>query len=119
MKLIKILAAALMFVLCLIQLGPALILIPAVAWMYYAGESLSATVLLVFAVVALTMDNFLRPILIRKGAHLPLLLILIGVIGGLVTVGLLGIFIGPTVLAITYTLLEAWLREGEEADFGG
>jgi predicted PurR-regulated permease PerM len=107
---------ALMFILCLAQLGPAPVLIPAVIWMYYAGPALWATVLLVFTLVAMTMDNFLRPVLIRRGADLPLLLILAGVIGGLVAIGLLGIFIGPTVLAIAYTLVNAWMAEDEEVE---
>lgn len=102
---------ALLFVLCLVQVGPALVLIPAVVWMYYVGDTGWATVLLVFSVVALTMDNFLRPILIRRGADLPLLLILAGVIGGLIAFGILGIFLGPTILAIAYTLLNAWMAE--------
>ena len=103
-----------MFVLCLAQIGPGLVLIPAVAWMYYAGDTLWATVLLAFTIVAMTMDNFVRPLLIRKGADLPLLLILFGVIGGLIAFGLLGIFLGPTVLAIAYTLLNAWVAESDE-----
>lgn len=107
---------AVIFVLCLAQLGPALVLIPAVIWMYYARDPLWATVLLVFSIVAMTMDNFLRPILIRRGASLPLALILVGVIGGMIAMGLLGIFLGPTVLAIAYTLLNAWMAEGDEAN---
>ena len=55
------------------------------------------------------MDNFLRPILIRKGADLPLLLIFAGVIGGLLAFGLIGIFVGPVVLAVADTLLNAWI----------
>jgi predicted PurR-regulated permease PerM len=109
------LLTALMFMLCLAQIGPGLVLIPAVVWMYYSGETLWATVLLAFTIVAITMDNFLRPLLIRRGADLPLLLILFGVIGGLIAFGLLGIFLGPTVLAIAYTLLNAWMAEDEEA----
>ena len=61
------------------------------------------------------MDNFLRPILIRRGADLPLLLILVGVIGGLLAFGLLGLFLGPVVLAITYTLLQNWIAEAGES----
>ena len=61
--------------------------------------------------IVATMDNFLRPILIRKGADLPLLLIFAGVIGGLLSFGLVGLFIGPVVLAITYKLLHAWIDE--------
>ena len=106
-----VLLTALMFVLCLIQLGPGLVLIPAVIWMYYSGSTLGATVLLLFAIVAMTIDQFIRPILIRRGADLPLLLILAGVVGGLIAFGILGIFIGPTVLAVAYTLLNAWMQE--------
>ena len=57
------------------------------------------------------LDNVLRPILIRRGVDLPLLLIFAGVIGGLIAFGLIGIFVGPVVLAVTYTLLEAWINE--------
>ena len=106
---------ALIFVLCLIQLGPGLVMVPAVIWMYYSGDTLWATVLLVFTIVAATMDQFIRPILIRRGADLPMMLILAGVIGGLIAFGILGIFIGPTVLAVAYTLLNAWMAEADEA----
>ena len=91
-------------------------LIPAVVWMYHAGDALWATVLLVFTIFAAAMDNVLRPFLIRKGADLPLLLILAGVIGGLLATGLLGIFIGPTVLAVGYTLLNAWMDDPGETE---
>jgi predicted PurR-regulated permease PerM len=107
---------ALMFMLCLCQVGPGPVLIPAVVWMYYSGDTLWATVLLGFTIVAVSVDNFLRPVLIRKGADLPLLLILAGVIGGLIAFGLLGIFVGPTVLATGYTLLNAWMAESDEAE---
>jgi predicted PurR-regulated permease PerM len=110
------LLTALMFVLCLIQLGPGLVLVPAVIWMYYSNDVLWGTVLLAFAIVAMTVDQFIRPVLIRRGADLPLLLILGGVVGGLVAFGVLGIFIGPTVLAVTYTLLNAWMAEDTERD---
>jgi len=104
--------------LCLAQVGPAPVLIPAVVWMYYSSDTLWATVLLAFTLVAMTMDNFVRPLLIRKGADLPLPLILAGVIGGMISIGLLGIFLGPTVLAIAYTLLNAWMAEGDKTEVG-
>ena len=109
------LLTALMFVLCLAQLGPGLIMIPAVVWMYYMHGAVWGTVLLVIGLAAMTMDGFLRPFLIRRGADLSLLLIFAGVIGGLITMGLLGIFIGPTVLAISVTLLNAWMDEPIES----
>ena len=106
--------SALLFMLCIAQLGPALVLVPAVAWMYWSGEPVPATVLLVCSLVAISADNVLRPILIRRGVDLPLLLILVGVVGGLVAFGLIGIFLGPTVLAVGYTLLDAWISEDRE-----
>jgi predicted PurR-regulated permease PerM len=109
------LLTALMFVLCLIQVGPGIVLVPAVIWLYYSTDIVGGTVLLVFTVIAVTVDQFIRPILIRRGANLPLLLILGGVLGGLVAFGVLGIFIGPTVLAVAYTLLNAWIAEDNGA----
>lgn len=105
---------AIIFLLCLIQLGPALVMIPAVVWMYYSGDAVWATVLLVFTIIAATMDQLVRPALIRRGADLPILLILAGVIGGLIAFGMLGIFIGPTVLGVAYTLVNAWMAEAEQ-----
>jgi predicted PurR-regulated permease PerM len=102
----------LILALCIAQLGPTLVLVPAVIWMYAYGDQWWATVLLVFTVIAGTMDNVLRPILIRRGADIPLLLIFAGVIGGLLSVGVVGIFVGPVVLAVTYRLLEEWVNEG-------
>ena len=107
---------ALMFMLCLAQVGPGPVLFPAVAWMYYSGGTLLGTVLLAVTLIDVTMDNFLRPMLIRRGADLPMLLMLSGVIGGLIAFGLLGIFVGPTVLAIAYTLLNTWMAEADEVE---
>ena len=102
----------LMFMLCVAQLGPLPVLVPVIIWLYSTGDTAWATVLVVFAAIAVTMDNVLRPYLIKKGADLPLLLIFAGVIGGLLSLGLVGIFVGPVVLAVTYRLLEEWVREG-------
>jgi hypothetical protein len=57
------------------------------------------------------MDNILRPILIRRSAQLPLLLIVAGVIGGLIAFGVIGLFVGPMILAVAYTLLGAWMED--------
>ena len=58
-----------------------------------------------------TMDNFIRPLLIRMGADLPMILILSGVIGGLVAFGMIGLFIGPVLLAVSWRLYDAWVNE--------
>ncbi|MGZ9014458.1 MAG: AI-2E family transporter YdiK, partial [Burkholderiales bacterium] len=108
------LLTALMFVLAIAQIGAAPILFCAVAWMYWVGDTGWATALLVWTILVSSMDNVLRPILIRRGGRLPLLLVFAGVIGGLVAFGLVGIFVGPLVLAVSYRLIDAWVREGSE-----
>jgi predicted PurR-regulated permease PerM len=104
--------SAVMLMLCIAQLGPSLVLFPAVGWLYWTGENTWGTVLLVWSLLVSTLDNVLRPVLIKRGADLPLLLIFAGVIGGMLGFGLIGIFVGPVVLAVTYTLLEAWIEDG-------
>ena len=102
---------AIIFIFCIAQLGPVLVLLPAVGWLYWTGDATWGTVLLVWTVLVGAMDNVLRPILIKRGADLPLLLIFAGVIGGLISFGIIGLFVGPVVLAVTYRLLEAWISD--------
>lgn len=102
------------FILCIAQVGPILVLLPAVVWLFWSGSTGWGTFLLVWTVVVGAMDNVLRPVLIRKGADLPLLLVFTGVLGGLISLGLIGIFVGPVVLAVTHTLLDEWVRDEED-----
>jgi predicted PurR-regulated permease PerM len=104
---------ALAFVLTIAQIGPALVLLPATIWVYESRGGVWGTGFLVWAVFCGTFDNFLRPILIRRGADLPLLLIFAGVMGGLIAFGVIGLFIGPVVLAVAYTLLADWVAADE------
>lgn len=108
------LLAVLMFIFCVAQLGPLPVLIPAIIWLYWSGDTTWGTVLLVWSCVVGTLDNILRPVLIRMGADLPMILILSGVIGGLLAFGMIGLFIGPVVLAVSYRLLTAWMNEAPE-----
>lgn len=107
-----ILSAA-MLILCIAQVGPGLVLIPAVIWMYAYGSVTAATVLLVFSALALTLDNFVRPLLIGRGLAMPMTLVMAGVIGGLIAFGLIGLFVGPAILAVSYALLQAWIETSE------
>jgi predicted PurR-regulated permease PerM len=108
------LLTALMFLLALAQIGVIPVLLPAVFWLYWSGQIGWAIGLLIWTVVVSTMDNVMRPWLIKKGADLPFLLIFVGVVGGLIAFGLIGIFVGPVVLAVTYTLFDAWTSEQPE-----
>ena len=102
---------ALMFMLSVAQIGAIPVLLPAVFWLFWRDDVVWGSFLLVVMVVVSTIDNVLRPILIKKGANLPLLLVFTGVIGGLIAFGLIGIFVGPMVLAVAYTLLGAWIED--------
>jgi predicted PurR-regulated permease PerM len=106
---------AIIFVLCIAQLGPLLVLAPAVVWLFWTGSIGWGIALGVLTAFVAVVDNILKPLLIRRGVDLPLLLIVAGVIGGLVGFGVVGLFIGPVILAVTYTLLESWVREDERA----
>lgn len=104
---------AVVFVLGIAQIGPLPVLLPAVVWLYWSGSVGWASALLVWSIFVGTLDNFLRPVLIRRGVDLPLLLIIPGVIGGLIAFGVVGLFVGPVLLAVTYTLLKSWIHEDQ------
>ena len=105
------LLTAIMFILGLSQIGGLPVLLPSVIWKYASGDPVWGTVLLVLSILVGLSDNFIRPFLIKRGADLPILLIFAGVIGGLIAFGIVGLFIGPVILAVTYTLLKAWVNE--------
>lgn len=107
------LLAAVMFMLCIAQIGPLPVLVPAVIWVFWSGETGWGIALAVWSAIVATIDNVIRPVLIRLGADLPLLLIFSGVIGGLFAFGLVGIFVGPVILAVAYRLLLAWIDDGD------
>jgi predicted PurR-regulated permease PerM len=105
------LLTAIVFVLCIAQVGPILVLIPAVIWMYSHASGVWATAFLIYSIPMALLDNFLRPILISRGVDLPLILIIAGVIGGLLAFGVIGLFIGPVILAVTYSSLGVWIAD--------
>jgi predicted PurR-regulated permease PerM len=105
------LLTALALILCIAQVGPAPLLIPAVIWLFAMGRPGLGTFLLLWSIIPLTVDNFLRPYFIKRGVDLPLWLIFAGVMGGLLAFGVIGIFLGPVVLAVLYTLMESWVEE--------
>jgi len=107
------------FILAIAQIGPAIMLIPIVVWVYRVLGSGWGTGFLVWALFCCTIDNFVRPLLIKRGADLPLLLVFSGVIGGLIAFGVIGLFIGPVVLAVGYTLLVEWVSAGDRSDDPG
>ncbi|TDR82011.1 AI-2E family transporter [Paludibacterium purpuratum] len=102
------------FMLAVAQLPTLLVWLPAAAWVFYTGHNGLALFLALWGFLLVnTIDNFIKPMVISQGAKLPLSLIFIGVIGGLLAWGMIGLFIGPTLLAVGYTLFVYWLRGDE------
>ena len=109
---------AVLLVLCIAQIGMLVVLIPAVIWVFWSGDLAWGIFLLIWSLVASMLDTVLRPVLVSRSADLPLLLIFVGVIGGFVAFGLLGIFVGPVVLAVAYTFLKTWIDRTPVAGAG-
>lgn len=97
------------FFLSVVPMGPPLIWLPASAWLYYQGHTGWAIFLVVWGVaVVSSIDNFLKPYLISQGAAMPFILVLLGVLGGLAAFGFVGVFLGPTLLAVGYSIVRDW-----------
>lgn len=104
------------FMVALVQIPTFVIWLPAAGWLYYSGDTGSAIFLAIWGAVLVNwVDNFVRPYLISRGAKLPFALILMGVLGGLLAWGVIGLFIGPTLLAVAYSLMRTWIGTAREA----
>jgi predicted PurR-regulated permease PerM len=104
------------FFLSMIPIGPPLIWGAAAAWLYSEGQTAWAIFLVLYGLFVISsIDNFLKPFLIARGAGMSILLIALGVLGGILVFGFIGIFLGPVLLALGHTLLSRWLREDQPA----
>jgi len=102
-------------ILGIIQIGPSIILIPVIIWSWTVMETTSALLFTAYMIPVNLLDNFLRPIIMGRGLKTPMLVILIGVIGGTLAYGITGLFLGPIVLAVIWELLVSWMRESDAA----
>lgn len=103
--------AMLVLVFAIVQLPSIIAMIPAIAIVFsYAGDTASI-IFTIYGIIVSMSDNFLKPILLGKGLETPMLVILIGALGGMVFMGMLGLFIGPVILAIGYQLYSAWVTD--------
>jgi predicted PurR-regulated permease PerM len=97
------------FFLSFIPMGPPLLWIPASIWLYSEGNTTWGIFLALWGIfVVASVDNFLKPYFISLGSNLPLLLVLLGVLGGMMAFGFIGVFIGPTILAVAFSLMIEW-----------
>lgn len=109
--------ALLVMVVAVIQLPPILVLGPIAVWVFTSNDN--TTIAIAFAIWSLVVsasDGFLKPLLLGKGVQVPMLVILIGAIGGMLNSGVVGLFIGPVILAIGYTLFTAWIKGDGQSD---
>jgi len=103
--------AFLCLILAVIQIGIGPIAIPVAIYMFYAADTVTATLLAIWLGFALVIDNVLKPILLGRKAPVPMMVIFLGSIGGFLSSGIIGLFIGAVVLSLGYKLFLAWLRE--------
>lgn len=101
--------AALVLVLAVVQLPPLLVLGPVAVWVFSVSDPVPATIFAVYAVLVSLCDSALKPLLLGRGMNIPTLVILIGALGGAISAGLLGLFLGPVVLAVGYTIVTEWM----------
>jgi predicted PurR-regulated permease PerM len=102
------------FILAMIQLPPTLIVIPVIVYLFSQDSGVMTIVWSVYLILASISDDFLKPILLGKGAPVPMLVIFLGVVGGFIASGFIGLFIGAIVLSVGYKLMIAWVNDKQE-----
>ncbi|MBK8174650.1 MAG: AI-2E family transporter [Rhodospirillales bacterium] len=105
------LLAVLCLLLAIVQIGPGLVLIGAAIYVFSTAPTLIAVVFAVWCAFVALIDNVLKPILLGRGAKVPMVVVFIGAIGGFLATGIIGLFVGSVVLSLGYTLLCAWLKD--------
>jgi predicted PurR-regulated permease PerM len=101
-------------VLCIAQLPPWLILAPIAVWVFSIADPVPATIFAVYMLVVSVADMVLKPMLLGRGIDTPMLVILFGAIGGAMAMGIIGLFLGAVILAVSYELLVAWMAPDKE-----
>jgi predicted PurR-regulated permease PerM len=101
--------AGLVLILAIVQLPPLIVLGPIAIWYFSVAEPVPAIVFLVYASVVSVSDTFLKPLLLGRGVEVPMLVILIGAIGGAIAKGIIGLFVGAVILALGYELVKLWM----------
>ena len=100
-------------ILGIVQIGPSIIIIPAIIWSWVTMETTSALLFTAYMVPVNLLDNILKPIVMTRGLSTPMLVIVIGVIGGTLSYGITGLFLGPIILTVIWELIAAWVAAGE------
>lgn len=104
-----VLLSVLTFFFAVVPFGPPLIWLPAALWLFAQGQTGWGIFMLVYGIFGISaVDNVIKPLLISQGSKMPFVLIFCGVIGGALAFGLIGVFMGPTLLAVAFRLIEEW-----------
>ena len=107
------LLALLVLIMSIIQLNPILLLLPLAIYVYSFASPVVATIYLIWSIAVGLMDNVLKPMIMGKGSPVPMMVVFLGAIGGFMTTGFVGLFIGAVIVALGYELFMAWLKAGE------
>lgn len=105
--------AIICLILCVIQLGPGLVIIPVIVYIFTVADTWVAILWTIALIVVMLSDNILKPLLMGKGAPVPMLVIFLGSIGGFISSGFIGLFIGAIILSLGYKLFISWLDEAK------
>jgi len=105
--------AGAVLILAIIQLPPLIVLGPIAVWVFSVAEPVPAIIFAVYAFVVSISDSFLKPMFLGRGMEIPMLVILLGAIGGAILLGIIGLFIGAIVLALGYEILKSWMETDE------
>jgi predicted PurR-regulated permease PerM len=105
--------ALVVLVLAIVQLPPLLVLMPIAVWVFSVAEPVPATIFAVYMLIVSLADMVLKPMLLGRGVETPMLVILLGAIGGAMTMGIIGLFLGAVILALSYELMVAWMSPDE------
>ena len=107
------LLAIIIMVLGIAQLPPLLVLVPVIIYLFSGDSTGTAIFFLVWSALVSASDMVLKPLLLGRGVDAPMMVILLGAIGGMITSGIVGLFIGAVILAVGYKLFQAWVEMGE------
>jgi len=97
----------------ILQIGPSIVILPLIVWSWIKMEPVFALLFTVYMVPVNLLDNILRPLVMARGLDTPMLVIFIGVLGGTISYGITGLFLGPIILAVIWELLMTWIKESE------
>jgi predicted PurR-regulated permease PerM len=107
--------ALLVLLLAIVQLPPALILVPIIVYVFSVAETVPAVIFMIWSLMVGASDAFLKPLFLGRGMDIPMLVILLGAIGGMILSGIIGLFVGAVVLAVGYKLFIAWLAQNDDS----